>query len=111
MASLWGVPGKEGMGERGGGEEEEGGREEGDLITDRHLHPSIIINHVPIYPFLPPPLITHPIQSTNSLLHQLLLWPLYSYPDTYRRMKVTPPQGILLRGPSGCGKTLLAQVG
>jgi len=55
MASLWGVPGKEGMGERGGGEEEEGGREEGDLITDRHLHPSIIINHVPIYPFLPPP--------------------------------------------------------
>ncbi|KAJ3219902.1 hypothetical protein HDU67_008431 [Dinochytrium kinnereticum] len=39
-------------------------------------------------------------------LHNLISFPI-EYKDTYTRLGVTPPSGILLFGPSGCGKTYL----
>ncbi|KAI8896144.1 P-loop containing nucleoside triphosphate hydrolase protein [Globomyces pollinis-pini] len=39
-------------------------------------------------------------------LEQLIRWPI-EHPETYRKLGVKPPSGILLHGPSGCGKTML----
>ncbi|KAF9936370.1 hypothetical protein BGZ67_002431 [Mortierella alpina] len=41
-------------------------------------------------------------------VHQALHWPLTN-PETFKRMGVRPPTGLLLYGPSGCGKTMLVQ--
>ncbi|MGB9376420.1 MAG: AAA family ATPase [Mycobacteriales bacterium] len=41
-------------------------------------------------------------------LTETLLWPL-SYPDTFARLGVKPPRGVLLYGPPGCGKTFLVR--
>ncbi len=41
-------------------------------------------------------------------LREAIEWPL-KYPDTFKRMGITPPKGILLYGPPGTGKTLLAK--
>ncbi|KAF9964464.1 hypothetical protein BGZ70_006424 [Mortierella alpina] len=41
-------------------------------------------------------------------VHQALHWPL-THPETFKRMGVRPPTGLLLYGPSGCGKTMLVQ--
>ncbi|KAF9582804.1 hypothetical protein BGW38_010743 [Lunasporangiospora selenospora] len=35
-------------------------------------------------------------------------WPV-SHPETFERMGVRPPMGLLLYGPSGCGKTMMVQ--
>ncbi|KAI8816743.1 P-loop containing nucleoside triphosphate hydrolase protein [Fimicolochytrium jonesii] len=41
-------------------------------------------------------------------LQRLVLWPLQQ-PESYTRLGVRPPAGLLLYGPSGCGKTLLVR--
>ncbi|MEV4755632.1 AAA family ATPase [Micromonospora sp. NPDC049559] len=42
----------------------------------------------------------------KQVLTESVLWPL-SYPDTFARLGVQPPRGVLLYGPPGCGKTYL----
>ncbi|MHA6798154.1 AAA family ATPase [Bounagaea algeriensis] len=41
-------------------------------------------------------------------LTETVLWPL-RYPDSFARLGVTPPRGVLLYGPPGCGKTFLVR--
>ncbi|PWR11420.1 ATPase [Micromonospora sicca] len=42
----------------------------------------------------------------KETLTESVLWPL-TYPDTFARLGVQPPRGVLLYGPPGCGKTYL----
>ncbi|MBO4206549.1 AAA family ATPase [Micromonospora echinofusca] len=42
----------------------------------------------------------------KQTLTESVLWPL-NYPDTFARLGVKPPRGVLLYGPPGCGKTYL----
>jgi transitional endoplasmic reticulum ATPase len=46
--------------------------------------------------------------ATKQALTETVLWPL-SYPDTFARLGVLPPRGLLLYGPPGCGKTFLVR--
>jgi transitional endoplasmic reticulum ATPase len=41
-------------------------------------------------------------------LTEAALWPL-QYPDSFARLGVAPPRGLLLYGPPGCGKTFLVR--
>src|SRR4029078_11432616 len=41
---------------------------------------------------------------TKQALTEAVLWPL-QHPDTFQRLGVAPPHGVLLYGPPGCGKT------
>ena len=41
-------------------------------------------------------------------LQEVIEWPL-KHPQTFKRLGVQPPRGILLYGPSGCSKTLIAR--
>ena len=43
---------------------------------------------------------------TKQALTETVLWPL-SYPDSFARLGVDPPRGVLLYGPPGGGKTFL----
>jgi transitional endoplasmic reticulum ATPase len=45
---------------------------------------------------------------TKTALTEAVLWPL-QYPDTFARLGVQPPRGVLLYGPPGCGKTFLVR--
>ena len=45
---------------------------------------------------------------TKQTLTETVLWPL-SYPDTFTRLGIEAPRGVLLYGPPGCGKTFLVK--
>jgi transitional endoplasmic reticulum ATPase len=45
---------------------------------------------------------------TKQSLTEAVLWPL-QHPDTFARLGVEPPRGVLLYGPPGCGKTFVVR--
>jgi AAA family ATPase len=46
--------------------------------------------------------------SVIQKLREAVEWPLL-YPETFQRLGVKPPKGVLLYGPPGCSKTVLAR--
>ncbi|GAY14744.1 AAA family ATPase [Mycobacterium sp. shizuoka-1] len=44
----------------------------------------------------------------KAALTEAVLWPL-QHPDTFARLGVEPPRGVLLYGPPGCGKTFVVR--
>jgi transitional endoplasmic reticulum ATPase len=45
---------------------------------------------------------------TKQALTETVLWPL-AHPDSFARLGIQPPRGVLLYGPPGCGKTFLVR--
>ena len=48
------------------------------------------------------------LEEVKQQLQEMVEWPL-KYPESFEKMGITPPHGILLYGPPGTGKTLLAK--
>ncbi|GAA5934880.1 AAA family ATPase AFG2 [Sporobolomyces koalae] len=47
-------------------------------------------------------------EHVKAKLKESVEWPLL-HPDTFKRLGVAPPRGVLLYGPPGCSKTLIAK--
>jgi transitional endoplasmic reticulum ATPase len=48
------------------------------------------------------------LDEQKQKLKEMIEWPL-KYPDKFKKLKLTPPAGVLLYGPPGTGKTLIAK--
>jgi transitional endoplasmic reticulum ATPase len=48
------------------------------------------------------------LENVKKALKESIEWPL-EYSDSFTRLGIRPPTGVLLYGPPGCGKTLLAK--
>jgi transitional endoplasmic reticulum ATPase len=46
--------------------------------------------------------------ATKQALTEAVLWPL-QHPETFERLGIDPPRGVLLYGPPGCGKTFVVR--
>jgi transitional endoplasmic reticulum ATPase len=48
------------------------------------------------------------LAEVKQSLTETVLWPL-QYPDSFARLGIEPPRGVLLYGPPGCGKTFVVR--